>query len=239
MQHNHVPYTQSIRKGMIWLCLIGVMSIAGLAQAAGVLILGASATGSLAVSGGSDLWQVTTPADGILRINVVSSAALEADIVLYDTDNTTELKSDSGSGTNSTIQQGDLAPGTFYIHVNQWSGAGNYTITATFTAQPIGNDTGINDTAANALTLAANGSRTGHLGYYAGGVTDTDDWYKVVVPADGRLQIVVTTDATLEADPNLYDTDGSTHCGMIGEYGVTTTHCTGRSGPRDLLPASA
>jgi hypothetical protein len=194
-------------------------------QAAATLAPNASSSGTLSASHTEDWWTITTTADGSLTVNISTGDAnlLEQDANLFDVDGTTLLVHDGENGTTSTLAYSHLLPGTYQVRVYLYSGVGaSYSISNTFTAQPIGNNTEPNDSVAAAATMAINTSTPGHLGYYGNGFTDAIDWFKITIPSDGMLTITGYSDTTLEADLNLYDIDGTTALQHDGQVSRTS-----------------
>ncbi len=63
-----------------------------------------------------------------------------------------------------------------------------------------------NNTPDQANTLAPNGSDTGHLDISS----DTQDWWKITITSEGALIVATLSDASLEIDNYLYDSDKTT-----------------------------
>ena len=105
----------------------------------------------------------------------------------------------SGEGKDTTIVYTvpDLAPGTYYVKVSRYSGYGSYKMTYTFVANNYGADDRDNDTWDKAKDMALDTPTDGRLGYYFNGDTDGADWYKIVVPEEGKLTFTTKTDPTL------------------------------------------
>jgi len=70
-----------------------------------------------------------------------------------------------------------------------------------------------NNELAQATALSINSSDNGSLTY-----SDTYDWWKIILPKDGNIKIETYSDAGLNVDLYLYDTDGSTRI----DYGHQT-----------------
>ncbi|MHB9029463.1 MAG: hypothetical protein ACYC9O_11905, partial [Candidatus Latescibacterota bacterium] len=157
-------------------------------------------------------WKVTIPEDGALAVTTYASASLEIDNYLFDQNGTTELAryDYGGRHADDRTHHNNLKPGTYYICSVRYDGTGSYTIQSTFTPARLANDPEPNDSTAVATSLAANASRTGHLGYYGNGRTDREDWLKITIPSDGALLVKTLADSTLEIDNYLYDQDGKT-----------------------------
>ena len=90
----------------------------------------------------------------------------------------------------------DIAPGTYYIMVNRWLGYGCYTLKYNFTPSPYKMDEDGNDSWTTATDLKLNTTVQGRLGY-SFLKTDGVDWYKIVVPEDGKLTLMTKTETTL------------------------------------------
>ena len=72
------------------------------------------------------------------------------------------------------------------------------------------NDAEPNGSRAQAKVLPLNNARTGHVNYYYNNIKDTNDWYKVTTPADGRLRLTMTSANGQNVWAYLYDNDGTT-----------------------------
>jgi hypothetical protein len=180
-----------------------------------------------------DWYAVTVPADGALAVTVTHDETADLDLDLYDVDGTTRLQHDGSSALTIGVSEPNLMPGTYYVAVYRYSGYGGYTLSATTTAQPLANDAEPNDAADTPVSLPLATPLTGHLGYYAAGEMDTADWYAVTVPADGALSVTVTTDATLEAEVYLFDTNGGTR--LDGDTGWGSESLVGHT---HLMPGT-
>ena len=174
---------------------------------------GGNGNGTITDTNREDWWAITVSADGELTLTVTQSQDGDlVDIDLYDTDRTTHLLSGHTGNTVEIITISNLMPGTYFLRIKIWGGPCTYTLQSSFKPNPLPNDPEPNNTFAQAVTVEPNGARTGHIGYYVGGVTDSYDYYKVTVPADGELNLTVTQDRDGDlVDIDLYDTDGTTH----------------------------
>lgn len=180
-------------------------------QTADTLALNASDLGTMSDSDEVDWWKVIVTADGKLIVNTTADGDLDIDLFLFDVDGTTQIaKFDTSLGIHEATHFDNLAAGIYYVKALRYEGSGNYSIASVFTACPLLADPSTNQTASNATALPLNAESTGHLGYYTAGNTDEDDWWKVTVPADGKLVINSTSDIALDLDMRLYDVDGKT-----------------------------
>ena len=105
----------------------------------------------------------------------------------------------SGEGKDTTIVYTvpDVAPGTYYVRVRRYSGYGSYKMSYTFVANGYGADDRDNDTWDKAKDMALDTPTDGRLGYHFNSNTDNEDWYKIVVPEEGKLTFTTKTDPTL------------------------------------------
>ncbi|NTW33576.1 MAG: T9SS type A sorting domain-containing protein [Bacteroidetes bacterium] len=160
----------------------------------------------------NDWWKITIPADGKLVVNTTSAATMDIDLTLYDINGTSVIASyDTSNGIHEATHYNSLMPGTYYVNAHRWTGSGSYTISSIYTATAFANDTENNDTYSTAITLPLNGNSTGHLNFYSNGYTDIDDWWKIIIPADGKLIVNTTSDATIDIDLSLYDINGTSN----------------------------
>lgn len=184
---------------------------------ASVLAINASSNGALSDSDAVDWWKIVLPADGKLVINTTASdSSLDIDLFIYDSDGSSEIaRFDTSLGIREATHFNNLKAGTYYIKALNYAGSGDYLINSNFTACSLNSDPEPNEWPTNASTLAPNGSSTGHLGYFGNGKTDEDDWWKVTIAEDGKLIVNTTSEAGLDIDLKLYDSDGKT---MIARF---------------------
>lgn len=179
-----------------------------------------------------DYWKITTTQNGWLRVQVRSDSldqrgttAVELDTYMYDVDGTTNVFSDSRWGTFSQVAY-FLRPGTYFVRVYRYSGAGSYEIKADLFTPPLANDVEGNDTPGTASTATINGTVTGNIGYYSNGSRDTDDYWKFTVPSNGKVVVSVVNDSldvsgsAIELDLFTYDVNGQTSMGSDTRWGT-------------------
>jgi hypothetical protein len=142
-------------------------------------------------------------------------------IYLYDTDTTTILGTTNGyplGGISFTVN--GLAAGTYYIRVN--SGAGNfsgYTISNSYSANPLSNDNEPNNTIPEAIATNYNTVDTGHIAYrQTGGGYDNYDYYVFTTPVDGNISLSLENNTNGYTYIYLYDSDGTTLLGTTNGY---------------------
>ena len=186
-------------------------------ESAVTLSPGQSKTGHLGFYGNGftdtvEWYSVMIPSDGHLIVSTVSDSTLEADLYMFDQDKVTNIAGYSiGSGIYEKTQYVNLVAGIYYVRANRWTGYGSYTVSAEFIPAKLANDSEINNTAESAVSLSLGQSKTGHLGFYGDGFTDTLDWYAVTVPSDGNLAVSTVSDSTLEMDLYMFDQDKATN----------------------------
>jgi hypothetical protein len=202
-----------------------------------VLTPSGSATGNLGYFGNGatdldDFWKITTTEDGWLRVQVQSDSLdarrddyVDLDVTLFDVNGTASLVFDGRTGSFSQVS-GFLRPGTYYVDVRKWHGrAGSYQIKAEFFAPPLSNDVEGNDSPTTATPMLVNATVTGHLGYFSNNNTDMDDYWKFVVPSDGKVVAQVTSDSldrsglAFDLDLSIFDINGISNLSYDGEHG--------------------
>ena len=165
---------------------------------ANTLTLGGSQTGTAALTN-EDWFAVTTTADGQLNMSITSNNAEYVYCFLYDNDGTSLVGGGSYSNNTYSFSADGLAPGTYYVRIVALyaTGSPTYTVSNTFTTIAQANDAEPNGTAATAVDLPFNGSKTGHVGYYYNNLRDTTDWYKVTTTIDGLLKIFLSSSKSI------------------------------------------
>lgn len=105
----------------------------------------------------------------------------------------------------------NLAPGTYYIKVGNYSGAGNYTISTTFTYSYYPSDLEPNNYMIQAIEIQPTDTTMGILGYIGQNYQDYNDWYKITLLEDGSLTLRVLTYQSLTVNTlYLFDSDTTT-----------------------------
>ncbi|HET8962700.1 MAG TPA: pre-peptidase C-terminal domain-containing protein, partial [Chitinophagales bacterium] len=164
-----------------------------------------------------DWYEITTTEDGILNFSLTGELSQLTYMYIYDTDGTTSLVSNY-SAEPFSISRNDLAVGTYYLRVRMYYGNGynNYSITNTLTPPAEANDSEPNNAAGSAITIAANSTIEGHIGYYTDGARDLDDWYEITTTEDGNLTFSLTGSLAQLTYMYIYDTDGTTS--LVSNY---------------------
>lgn len=176
-----------------------------------------------ALGGADNVWEqwipVTIPSDGTFTTQMTVSGDLtggNSGHCLYDSTKTNSYP--YACAYTSPLGPWGLKAGSYYLKAwTNSSGRGTYTVTTTFTSQPLANDAEPNDAYAQAGTLSTSGSVTGHLGYWniVGSQDykiDYEDWWRLTLPSSGKLNLSYTYDQALAGATGiyLYAQDGST-----------------------------
>jgi len=183
----------------------------------------------------TDWWMTTLSSDGVVVLTLAPDETLNAGFELYDQDKNTVLGSSKEDGDTQSLKHQYLTPGTYFIKVtldDENGGFGSYSLENSSTSPWNENDFVPNDTADMARELELDSIKTGHLGFYGGGYTDTDDWWKVSASSDGSLVISTSSDSTLIINLMLYDQDKS---GLLASQTGTGDFSVRRN---DLLPGT-
>src|SRR6185437_12363926 len=135
----------------------------------------------------ADWYKLTINADGLLRLklNIANNTAVWC--TLYDNNGTTIL-TNQYTYTNEVINTDGLAAGTYYLKVYCYYNGqfAPYTLSdSLFTYNA--NDPEPNQNPYQATTIPANGTVTGHVGFYYNNLRDTLDYWKVNYTGSGNL----------------------------------------------------
>ena len=172
-----------------------------------------------------DWYKIVVTQDG--RVDLVFNCDETYGLKLYDlslhryqeSDGTYHSRTNKGYyHSKDTLTITDVGAGTYYIHMNYSGGHGGYTLKYIFTPNKYANDAEPNDEAGQGDEIAIGQTVQGHLGYLDGNdYRDKSDWYKIVVPKDGRVDLEFNCDETYGLklyDLSLYryqESDGTYH----------------------------
>ena len=170
-----------------------------------------------------DWWKIIVNADGRLDYSITVENGLNVYAQLFDGDGVTQLAGNYTT-TTATYSKDGLAPGIYFIKVytyynNQFA---PYSLSNTLLLPTQANDIGSNDVFSNGNAFANNTSVTGHIGYRYNGNIDVNDWYKIVLTGDGKIDFGLTSHNGQNVYAQLYDGDGTTL--MAGNYTTTTAN---------------
>ena len=157
-----------------------------------------------------DVYKFTIPSDGFLQIGLVPTKDLNVEILLQDTDGVVNLvyKNGGGNGGMESIVYPNLRAGTYFAIVKipdaidpvhgTYDIALNYVVVEEIDQEP-------NDLPGQAVVMPVKGDIRGHLGFTGSRFTDLRDYFKIVLPKDGKLELTGLPDGTLSFSMGLYD----------------------------------
>ena len=157
-----------------------------------------------------DWYKIEVPDEGTVTFSTTTCVSATENLRLYylgmytPNDEATNVnfrndKNMDGGGKDTTVVYSvpDCAPGTYYVRLRRSSGHGSYKLKYTFTPNSHKADAPGNDVWNKPLDLALDTPTQGRLGYNYFNNTDTEDWYKIEVPADGKLTFLTKSEPTL------------------------------------------
>ena len=172
---------------------------------AGLLQSGQTAQGRLGYRNSEDFtdnedwYKIVVPQEGHIELIVTGTEDLtlnysNSTVYGYWDDDIRRVGIFAG-GYNDTItyQSTNVGRGTYYIKIQRYTGSGGYRLKYTFTACPLANDPEPNNDYEHASQLQSGQTAQGRLGYCnSENFTDDVDWYKIVVPQEGHIELIVT-----------------------------------------------
>ena len=157
-----------------------------------------------------DWYKIEVPDEGTVTFSTTTCVSATENLRLYylgmhtpnDEGTNVNFRNDKnmdGGGKDTTVVYSvpDCAPGTYYVRLRRSSGHGSYKLKYTFTPNSHKADAPGNDVWNKPLDLALDTPTQGRLGYNYFNNTDTEDWYKIEVPADGKLTFLTKSEPTL------------------------------------------
>ena len=155
-----------------------------------------------------DWFKFEVPEEGKIDLTFDPTQGIDLDINwirIYRVENG-QLKERNYSGIGKekkTVTITDLGIGTFYMQIHRWSGHGGYTLKYEYTRVDFVGDEEPNDEWSQGSLLKSGETIECKLGYQdANGVTDNDDWFKIIVPQEGKVEF--TFNPSQENGLNIY-----------------------------------
>lgn len=149
-----------------------------------------------------DAWfKLEVPEDGVVEFSATPEQGLwlnRIELNWKDGDNMSRRSTTTHSAIADTkkLTEADAGKGTYYLHIHFNSGSGHYDFTYTYTPSKYRNDNSDNDEGGKGDLIADGATLQGHLGYCdASNYTDTEDWYWIEVPQDGKVEFQVTPES--------------------------------------------
>ena len=159
-----------------------------------------------------DWYKIVVPEEGHIEFRAISTENLllstNGSVVYGFRNNATYSRgSFSGNGTYSddtiTYQATNVGKGTYYVRISRYGGSGGYWLYYKFTPCSLAADPEPNNNYENASLLESGATVQGRLGHRTSeDVTDTEDWYKIVVPEEGHIEFKATATEDLTLSTN-------------------------------------
>jgi len=162
-----------------------------------------------------DWYKIVIPEEGHVELRAIAASG---DLLLSYTSNFNGVNTSGNiynrgqfTGKESfrddtiTFNATNVGKGTYYIRINRYSGSGGYKLYYKFTPCPLGADPEPNNDYEHASLLQSGTTAQGRLGYVTTeNVADNDDWYKIVVPEEGNVELkaIATEDLLLSNGSN-------------------------------------
>lgn len=161
---------------------------------------GTPVTGTLDADHSSVWYKLVVPSDGTVRIDISTTVESlrwnwqfgwinkEGNFVSRES----HWNTWAGIGDRDTLTISNAAAGTYYLRLERHSSAGEYKLNYVHTPCSYANDTDSNNEGGTGSTLVSGKTVQGHLGYRDDNdVTDDNDWYKMEVPKDGSIRVII------------------------------------------------
>ncbi|MEO6818824.1 MAG: T9SS type A sorting domain-containing protein, partial [Ginsengibacter sp.] len=160
----------------------------------------------------ADWYKITTSKDGRLDLKLTTENGNYINIYLYDANGTILISEKNTISPSGTLSTDGLAAGTYYVKIASYYNYqySPYTLTSSLISPAQANDNEPNNSPQSAIPLSVNKTVTGHVGYYNNNKRDTSDYYKIMIPHDGQLDLTITTNNGSYLNMFLLDKDGKT-----------------------------
>ena len=165
---------------------------------ANLLVLNNTQDGTLMGADVDDWFILTVPQGGILSITVHKTGPGNARMYLLDADQVGFPEvSNLYLGYSDSPPEGwtlsyPVLPGNYYVHFFRYDPSVSYTVTPTLALSSFGQDIEPNHVSADAQNFSPTSTVGGTLRYYRPNEgTDTTDWFKMVVPQGGILNLKI------------------------------------------------
>ena len=172
-------------------------------QTAVAISNGETKSGTLSdATGQKENWyKISVTENGTISLDITPGAGLNINYIslytLKDGSPTIERKFVYIGTVQKSLIENNVAAGTYYVKILRSGGNGGYTLKYTFSENGYVNDSEPNNAIKTGSLLTSGSSVQGHLGYFYYNDTDTEDWYKIEVPANGSVSLDITPGAGL------------------------------------------
>lgn len=167
---------------------------------------------------GVDWFKVEIPDEGTLTLTTSTETTLRLgslNIYTYNAERTNvswrTAKDMDGYSKDTTVvfTLADLAPGTYFLRQDRYTGQGGYKLKVEFTPNPYGPDSFDNNAWDKATEITSGITQQGRLGYFYYNDRDGVDWYRFEISADGEAVFTTTSETSLRLGSlNLYTYNG-------------------------------
>ncbi len=165
---------------------------------ANLLILNNTQDGTLTGTDVDDWFVLAVPQGGILNITVHKTGGGNARVYLLDADKvgfpeiTNLYLGYSDSPPEGWILSYPVLPGNYYVHFFRYDPSVSYSVTPAVAPSSFGQDIEPNHVSTDAQVISSTGSVGGTLRYYRPNEgTDMADWFKMLVPQGGILNLKI------------------------------------------------
>ena len=187
-----------------------------------------------------DWYKIVIPEEGNIELKGIAASG---DLLLSTGSNLNGVKTDGTlynrgnfrgnrtgyAGDTITFNAINVGKGTYYIRINRYGGSGGYTLYYKFTPCPLGADPEPNNDYEHASLLQSGTTAQGRLGYVTSDdVLDGEDWYKIVVPEEGHIELMATV-----ASGDLLLSNGSNFNGFKNGNTYNRGNISGKESFRD------
>ena len=138
----------------------------------------------------------STRTETTLRLSWLGMYTLNADGNAVDYRNDKNM---DAQGKDSTVVYTvpDVAPGTYYVQLKRYNGYGTYSLQYVHNPNAHENDPEPNNEWAASTLIESGTIQQGCLGYHFNGNTDTEDWFRIELPDEGKVTFAATAETTL------------------------------------------
>ena len=159
--------------------------------------------------------KVVMTCTGDLRMNYVELCWYRAAGGDYST------RSNAGTGwypdNGKVFGMTNAGKGVYYLHAQRRDGKGTLTLSYQFTACSYANDAENNDNPGSGSLLKSGETVQGRIGYRdATDYVDDNDWYKIEVPQDGRIDLHLVSAGAAVGEPEDGENQQRQHKGRDG-----------------------
>ena len=192
---------------MVLVTSMGLLAQGSTWQTATLISSGQTKTGAMGTNNSEDWYKINVTQEGTVDFTaIVTSGNLTLS-------NSSSVKGVSTSGDlydryylkgkesfrddTITLNAINVGKGTYYIKIDRYGGSGGYKLYYKFTPCPQTADPEPNNDYEHSSLIESGSTVQGRLGHRTSDdITDSEDWYKIVVPEEGHVELMATSTAT-------------------------------------------